>query len=272
MDEIAGEMTIPLDRLSGAAMAVSQASGPSRLELLDEFQTQSDYLTSTVSGIRQACAVALKSAQAGPLKTCVFAAVDVLCRLTPIAVTQARNVAGIQIVSILVKLSQLNCLKTEKKDTSDSPKWYRSLLFRPFLWSIFSLDVWDATDTLTKVCFSFHLSLFLLLFCAWPPLGNSPQAPATYFFLSHSVFKQNNNNNNSVFLHCSLLSWYRNQLTLMDIEVYMYSPLIVTRSLGLGKLPLYNRIVVARGQRNKSPQSKNEIWDFRMYSLQAEPP
>ena len=69
--------------------------GPSRLELLDEFQTQSDYLTSTVSGIRQACAVALKSAQAGPLKIAVFAAVDALCRLTPIAVTQARNLAGI---------------------------------------------------------------------------------------------------------------------------------------------------------------------------------
>ncbi|XP_033633446.1 uncharacterized protein LOC117294992 isoform X2 [Asterias rubens] len=93
IDQIVGEMTIPLDRLSGAAMAVSQASGPSRLELLDEFQTQSDYLTSTVSGIRQACAVALKSAQAGPLKIAVFAAVDALCRLTPIAVTQARNLA-----------------------------------------------------------------------------------------------------------------------------------------------------------------------------------
>ena len=39
--------------------------------------------------------------------------------------------------------------------------------------------------------------------------------------------------------------------------------LVVLRSLGLAKLPLYNRNVVLRGQKNKETQSRNEIWDFR---------
>ncbi|XP_038071064.1 uncharacterized protein LOC119739970 [Patiria miniata] len=93
IDCLAGDMTTPLDRLNGAALAVSQASGPSRHELLEEFQTQSDTFSSAVSGVRQACAQALRPTQAGPMKSSVFAAMDALCRLTPLAVTQARNIA-----------------------------------------------------------------------------------------------------------------------------------------------------------------------------------
>ena len=42
---------------------------------------------------------------------------------------------------------------------------------------------------------------------------------------------------------------------------------VVIRSMGLDKLPFYNRTVVMRGQQNKEIQSRKEIQDFRMYSL-----
>ncbi|XP_022101526.1 uncharacterized protein LOC110985085 [Acanthaster planci] len=99
IDRLAGDMATPLDRLSGAALAVSQASGPSRQQLLEEFQSQSDGLSLAVSGVRQACAQALKPTQAGPLKSGAFAALDALCRLTPAAVMQARSIADGQLVS-----------------------------------------------------------------------------------------------------------------------------------------------------------------------------
>ncbi len=48
---------------------------------------------------------------------------------------------------------------------------------------------------------------------------------------------------------------------------WVQSTLVITRSLRLVKLPHYNRNIVIRGQKNKETQSRNEIQDFRMYSL-----
>ena len=44
---------------------------------------------------------------------------------------------------------------------------------------------------------------------------------------------------------------------------FTVEPIVVTRSLGLAKLPLYSRNVVIRRQQNKETQSGNEIQDFK---------
>ncbi len=61
-----------------------------------------------------------------------------------------------------------------------------------------------------------------------------------------------------------LLKWY---LSLHISNEVIKLTLVIMKSLGLAKLPLYNRNIVIRGQQNKEAQSRNEIWDFRMYSL-----
>ncbi|XP_072026985.1 uncharacterized protein [Amphiura filiformis] len=93
IDEMVGDVVLPIDRLYGAALAVSQAKGRSKQLLLEEFQDHADELCARVTHARQSCMRALSSVQTHPLKDVAPACIDAVCRTTPLLVAEARNVA-----------------------------------------------------------------------------------------------------------------------------------------------------------------------------------
>ncbi|XP_077992953.1 uncharacterized protein LOC144446964 [Glandiceps talaboti] len=100
LDEMSNEMAIPIDRLAGAALAVSQAKGKSRESLLDEYQNYADELSARVSKARQDCNRAMRSVPSSTPKYAVFSCVDTLCKLTPQIIAKARCIADDSVSSL----------------------------------------------------------------------------------------------------------------------------------------------------------------------------
>ncbi|XP_006816421.1 uncharacterized protein LOC100368833 [Saccoglossus kowalevskii] len=100
IDELSNGMTVPIDRLVGAALAVNQAKGRSRESLMNEYQNYADELSAKVSKARQDCNRAVKAIPASPPKYAVFSCVDMLCKLTPQILAQGRNMADGSSISL----------------------------------------------------------------------------------------------------------------------------------------------------------------------------
>ncbi|CAH1257676.1 CTNNA1 [Branchiostoma lanceolatum] len=93
VDGMTSEMSAPLDRLAGAALAVYHATGQSRLTLLQEFQNQADKLSTQVSKTRQHCQQAMTGSAETGYKETVQLALDTLSRVTAEIITAARDMA-----------------------------------------------------------------------------------------------------------------------------------------------------------------------------------
>ncbi|XP_019646308.1 PREDICTED: catenin alpha-1-like [Branchiostoma belcheri] len=93
VDGMTSEMSAPLDRLAGAALAVYHATGQSRLTLLQEFQNQADKLSTQVSKTRQHCQQAMAGTAETGYKETVQLALDTLSRVTAEIITAARDMA-----------------------------------------------------------------------------------------------------------------------------------------------------------------------------------
>eukprot|EP00058_Branchiostoma_floridae_P022844 XP_002608334.1 hypothetical protein BRAFLDRAFT_91289 [Branchiostoma floridae] len=93
VDGMTSEMSAPLDRLAGAALAVYHATGQSRLTLLQEFQNQADKLSTQVSKTRQHCQQAMTGSAETGYKETVQLALDTLSRVTAEIITATRDMA-----------------------------------------------------------------------------------------------------------------------------------------------------------------------------------
>ncbi|XP_071480577.1 uncharacterized protein [Diadema antillarum] len=93
IDSLVIEMLIPLDRLTGAALAARQAQGPSRQQIMEEFQAQADGLSQAVTKIRQDCTMLLQGVSNLPERDTIFECVDTLARITPSVLSKMRQMA-----------------------------------------------------------------------------------------------------------------------------------------------------------------------------------
>ncbi|XP_030842306.1 uncharacterized protein LOC100889191 [Strongylocentrotus purpuratus] len=87
------EMLIPLDRLTGTALAARQAQGASRQQIMEEFQAQAEGLTQAVTKIKNDCAVLLQGVFNLPEKDTILQSTDALSRITPGVVAKLRMIA-----------------------------------------------------------------------------------------------------------------------------------------------------------------------------------
>ncbi|XP_054766366.2 uncharacterized protein LOC129273364 [Lytechinus pictus] len=87
------EMLIPLDRLTGTALAARQAKGPSRQQIMEEFHAQSEGLSQAVTKLKNDCAVLLQGVFNLPEKATILQSTDALSKITPGVVAKLRMMA-----------------------------------------------------------------------------------------------------------------------------------------------------------------------------------
>lgn len=95
VDDLTANVSAPVDRLAGAALAVTKADSQQRLFMTREFEIQARELTSRVAKVRSQASKAIEqSNHVGNVRN-VRVTCDFIDRLTPQVIGSARDLAGI---------------------------------------------------------------------------------------------------------------------------------------------------------------------------------
>ena len=94
VDDLTAEVSAPVDRLAGAALAVSRADVSDKLEQQRNFQEQAQELASRVARVRNHASEAVEKSRHSSKVRTVRVTGDFIDRLTPQVISAARALAG----------------------------------------------------------------------------------------------------------------------------------------------------------------------------------
>lgn len=94
MDDLTAEASAPVDRLAGAALAVSKADLGERIQQQSNFEMQADELKARVARVRTHASKAVENSRHASKVRTVRVTGDFIDRLTPQVIAAARALAG----------------------------------------------------------------------------------------------------------------------------------------------------------------------------------
>lgn len=94
MDDLTAEASAPVDRLAGAALAVSKAELGERIQQQSRFEMQADELKARVARVRTHASKAVENSRHASKVRTVRVTGDFIDRLTPQVIAAARALAG----------------------------------------------------------------------------------------------------------------------------------------------------------------------------------
>ena len=94
IDDLTAEASAPVDRLAGAALAVSKAELGERMEQQRDFEMQADELKARVARVRTHASKAVENSRHASKVRTVRVTGDFIDRLTPQVIAAARALAG----------------------------------------------------------------------------------------------------------------------------------------------------------------------------------
>ena len=94
IDDLTAEASAPVDRLAGAALAVSKAELGERKEQQRDFEMQADELKARVARVRTHASKAVENSRHASKVRTVRVTGDFIDRLTPQVIAAARALAG----------------------------------------------------------------------------------------------------------------------------------------------------------------------------------
>ena len=105
VDDLTAEASAPVDRLAGAALAVSKAELSERIQQQSNFEMQADELKASVARVRTHASKAVENSRHTSKVRHVRVTGDFIDRLTPQVIAAARALAGEKnYMNLLVKL------------------------------------------------------------------------------------------------------------------------------------------------------------------------
>lgn len=94
VDDLTAEASAPVDRLAGAALAVSKAELGERIQQQSNFEMQADELKARVARVRTHASKAVENSRHTSKVRCVRVTGDFIDRFTPQVIAAARALAG----------------------------------------------------------------------------------------------------------------------------------------------------------------------------------
>ena len=107
VDDLTAEASAPVDRLAGAALAVSKAELGERIQQQSRFEMQADELKARVARVRTHASKAVENSRHASKVRTVRVTGDFIDRLTPQVIAAARALAG-EIPASLLCFSRRN--------------------------------------------------------------------------------------------------------------------------------------------------------------------